>query len=124
MGSSGSKYSAFDGPALVLRRLPLRKWMLRFVNAISSDAHGLMLSVFSVQDKSDSRFGIFSLSCYRSWWGIELDEAEHVISLRTLLALFVPCWTEGREEPRVKSWARARVGVFSFRVHVSAMLPL
>jgi hypothetical protein len=119
MGSSGSKYSAFDGPALVLRRLPLRKWMLRFVNAISSDAHGLMLSVFSVQEKSDSRFGIFSLSCYRSWWGIELDETEHVLaaSMR-LLALFVPCWTEGREETRAKSWARARVEVFSL------MLPL
>jgi hypothetical protein len=114
MGSSGSEYSAFDGPALVLRRLPLRKWMLRFVNAISSDAHGLMLSVFSVQDKSDSLIGICSLSCCRSWWGIDLDEAEHVLAAMRLLALFVPCWTEGR----------ARVGVFSFRVHVSEMLPL
>jgi hypothetical protein len=59
MGSSGSKFSSFDGPALVLRRLPLRKWMLRFVNAISSDAHGLVLSVGSVKT-SQIRVLVFS----------------------------------------------------------------
>jgi succinate dehydrogenase/fumarate reductase-like Fe-S protein len=55
------------------------------------------------QDKSDPVIGISSLSCHKSCWGVKLNEAEHALAAMRLLALFVACWTEGREETRAKS---------------------
>jgi hypothetical protein len=86
-----------------------------------------MLSVISVQTRSQIRLlvfahGVVAYPCV----AVELDEAMYVLAaMRLVHGWFVICWTERtRRDSSQVMWARARVGVFSFRVHVTEMLPL